>query len=379
MLTALLDTRVMVKQSMKLHKLDRALSRLLDARQLGLKYLANVTYGYTSASFSGRMPCVEIADAIVQTGRETLEHAIQTINKTEEWDARVVYGDTDSVFIHLEGCSFERAFKIGREIVDSVTRVNPYPVKLKFEKVYHPCVLQAKKRYVGAMYETPDQPTFGFDAKGIETVRRDGCPAVAKTLEKCLRMLFTSADLSPIKAYVQRQFRKILEGRVSIQDLMIAKEVKMGNYSEKGIPPPGAWLSAKLMEEDPRAEPQYGQRVPYCVAHTGPSSRLIDCVVSPRELVQNRAIHMHGIYYVTKQIIPALKRVFDLMGADVQAWYDEIPKLAKSKRFIEPQGTQASGAVRRPGAPKQRRTATIEQYYASKHCLICGELTNTRK
>lgn len=32
-----------------------------------------VTYGYTSATFSGRMPCVEIADAIVQTGRETLE------------------------------------------------------------------------------------------------------------------------------------------------------------------------------------------------------------------------------------------------------------------------------------------------------------------
>jgi len=40
---------------------------------LGLKYLANVTYGYTSASFSGRMPCVEIADSIVQTGRLTVE------------------------------------------------------------------------------------------------------------------------------------------------------------------------------------------------------------------------------------------------------------------------------------------------------------------
>ena len=26
-----------------------------------------------------------------------------------------------------------------------------------------------------------------YEAKGIETVRRDGCPAVAKILEKCLR------------------------------------------------------------------------------------------------------------------------------------------------------------------------------------------------
>jgi DNA polymerase elongation subunit (family B) len=46
---------------------------MLDAKQLTLKLLANVTYGYTSASFSGRMPLVEIADSIVSTGRETLE------------------------------------------------------------------------------------------------------------------------------------------------------------------------------------------------------------------------------------------------------------------------------------------------------------------
>lgn len=73
MLSELLDTRVMVKSSMKLIKSDKALTRVYNARQLGLKLLANVTYGYTSATFSGRMPCAEIADAIVQTGRETLE------------------------------------------------------------------------------------------------------------------------------------------------------------------------------------------------------------------------------------------------------------------------------------------------------------------
>ena len=51
----------------------QALSRILNARQLGLKFIANVTYGYTSATYSGRMPAVEIADSIVQSGRETLE------------------------------------------------------------------------------------------------------------------------------------------------------------------------------------------------------------------------------------------------------------------------------------------------------------------
>jgi DNA polymerase zeta len=73
MLTEILDTRVMVKRSMKENKNDKALLTLLESRQLGLKLLANVTYGYTGASYSGRMPCVEVADSIVQTGRETLE------------------------------------------------------------------------------------------------------------------------------------------------------------------------------------------------------------------------------------------------------------------------------------------------------------------
>lgn len=113
----------------------QALLRLLDARQLSLKFIANVTYGYTSASFSGRMPAVEIADAIVQSGRETLEKAVAFIESHDRWGARVVYGDTDSLFIYLPGKTKEEAFRIGNDIADQVTALNPPPIKLKFEKV----------------------------------------------------------------------------------------------------------------------------------------------------------------------------------------------------------------------------------------------------
>ncbi|XP_055288837.1 DNA polymerase zeta catalytic subunit isoform X2 [Moschus berezovskii] len=61
MLEEILKTRLMVKRSMKAYKQDRALSRMLDARQLGLKLIANVTFGYTAANFSGRMPCIEVS------------------------------------------------------------------------------------------------------------------------------------------------------------------------------------------------------------------------------------------------------------------------------------------------------------------------------
>lgn len=65
-------------------------------------------------------------------------------------------------------------------------------------QVYHPCVLLTKKRYVGIMHETPKQAAGVFDAKGIETVRRDTCSAVAKMLERSLRILFTSKDVSQV-------------------------------------------------------------------------------------------------------------------------------------------------------------------------------------
>lgn len=60
MLEEILETRLMVKKSMKENKGNKTLQKVLHARQLGLKLIANVTYGYTAANFSGRMPCIEV-------------------------------------------------------------------------------------------------------------------------------------------------------------------------------------------------------------------------------------------------------------------------------------------------------------------------------
>lgn len=152
------------------------------------------------------------------------------IHERQKWGAEVVYGDTDSLFISLPGKTKAEAFDIGEEIAEVVTQLNPKPIKLKFEKVYHPCILLAKKRYVGFKWESRKQTEPDFDAKGIETVRRDGTPAVQKIEEKALKILFRTADLSQVKDYFQRQCTKIMNEKVSIQDFCFAKEVKMGTY-----------------------------------------------------------------------------------------------------------------------------------------------------
>ncbi|PIO72432.1 hypothetical protein TELCIR_05646 [Teladorsagia circumcincta] len=102
LLREVLGARIMVKSSMK-HVTSKRLKRVLDARQLALKLVANVTYGYTSANYSGRMPCVEVADAILGKGRETLERAIAQVKEGNYGGARVIYGDTDSMFVLVPG------------------------------------------------------------------------------------------------------------------------------------------------------------------------------------------------------------------------------------------------------------------------------------
>ncbi|XP_063108437.1 DNA polymerase zeta catalytic subunit isoform X2 [Cavia porcellus] len=361
MLEEILKTRLMVKQSMKAYKQDKALSRMLNARQLGLKLIANVTFGYTAANFSGRMPCIEVGDSIVHKARETLERAIKLVNDTKKWGARVVYGDTDSMFVLLKGATKEQSFKIGQEIAEAVTATNPKPVKLKFEKVYLPCVLQTKKRYVGYMYETLDQKDPVFDAKGIETVRRDSCPAVSKILERSLKLLFETRDISLIKQYVQRQCMKLLEGKASIQDFIFAKEYRGSSSYKPGACVPALELTRKMVTHDRRSEPRVGERVPYVIIYGTPGVPLIQLVRRPGELLQDPTLRLNAIYYITKQILPPLARIFSLIGIDVFSWYHELPRIQK-----------AASSSR---SDLEGRKGTISQYFTTLHCPVCDDLT----
>ncbi|XP_069126103.1 uncharacterized protein [Argopecten irradians] len=362
MVEEILNTRLMVKKAMKAYKNDKALSKLLDARQLGLKLIANVTYGYTAANFSGRMPCIEVGDSIVRKARETLERAIKLVEDTPRWGARVVYGDTDSMFIELKGRSKDEAFKIGYEICDAVTAANPKPMKLKFEKVYLPCILQTKKRYVGFSYETPDQKEPIFDAKGIETVRRDACPAVAKILERTIKTLFTTRDVSQTKKYVQTQCRKLMEGKVSLQDLVFAKEYRgMAGY-KPGACVPALELSKKKLQQDRRSEPRVGERVPYVIVYGSPGLPLIQLVRSPSDLLADPSLRLNATYYITKQILPPLNRIFSLMGVNVFSWYNDMPKVTR----IVPPTVMAADS----------KKGTISSFFSVVSCPVCEEQTH---
>ncbi|XP_017877316.1 DNA polymerase zeta catalytic subunit [Ceratina calcarata] len=362
MLSEILNTRLMVKASMKIHgNANHVLQRVLHSQQLGLKLIANVTYGYTAANFSGRMPCIEVGDSVVSKGRETLERAIKIVESTPKWGAEVVYGDTDSLFILLRGKSRKDAFTIGAEIADTVTAANPPPVKLKFEKVLQPSILQTKKRYCGYMYESPEQEEPEYLAKGIETVRRDGCPAAAKILEKTLKILFDTKDLSFVKLYVTRQFDKILRQKISIQDLTFAKEFRGLRGYKPNACVPALELTKRLMRKDPRAIPRTGERVRYVIIAGAPNQALIHCVRTPMEVISDEGLSPNSIYYITKVIIPPLNRCLNLIGVDANTWYRDMTRRQTPDKVVN--------------LCKDNQKLTIRQFFSTVVCAVCGDQT----
>lgn len=357
MLSEILNMRINVRAVAAAFKNDHQLAKLCHSKQLALKLIANVTYGYASASFSGRMPNTDIADAIVATGREIMTKSIEMI-ESSHYGAKVVYGDTDSLFVYFPGRSKEDAFKFGKVLAEEVSQFMPDPVKLKFEKVYHPCVLLAKKRYAGNCFEYELQAHGKFEAKGIETVRRDGIPAQLKMVGKCLRILFETKNLSIVKEYVVKQFYKILFNKVNVKDFCFAKEVRYGSYKNEMYLPPGAVLAKKKLEKDPRSEPQYRERIPYVVTRDVTNQRIRDRSVSPEDFVASfsspNPMELDFEYYITRVLIPPLERVLNLIGVKVREWYTLMPKTTKHASLA------------------QTDILKISEFVSSKHCLRCN-------
>ncbi|OEH77917.1 DNA polymerase zeta catalytic [Cyclospora cayetanensis] len=419
-LNDILQTRVMVKQASKRYQgngqADEALLRKLDYRQFGLKMIANVTYGYTNANVSGRMPCSDVADAIVETAKATLIRAMQLIEQTQKslymrveliggrcstrvtcgpigllsfsvlmsrWGARVLYGDTDSMFVLLKDRSLEAAFSIGREIADAVTRSNPAPITLQLEKVYLPCCLVTKKRYVGNAYFSPSGPPI-FDAKGIETIRRDQCPLTSAILEKSLRLFFETRDLSKVKQMLYRQWSKMLRSQIPIRHYIFHRKAKLGTYrAETGdapagtLPPQAKVLYERLYHQrdyNGEASASYGIRVPFVFSHVagdtdvpfgasgalarGAGVRLVDCATSPD--------NVYDLLQWFRAMPKPVQRLTAQAAGHTPMRRHQLQR-QKGKHFLLKQL-----GIRSITAEGTRERLVLQKFFAATSCLFCG-------
>ena len=157
---------------------------VLNGRQLALKISAYSVYGITGATV-GKRPCLQIASSVTSYGRQMIEKTREelekkyTVENGYSHDAKVIYGDTDSVMVKFGPKHLATAMKLGQEAADYVSSKFVSPIKLEFEKVYFPYLLINKKRYAG-LYWTNTEKHDKMDSKGTETVRRDNCRLVQR-------------------------------------------------------------------------------------------------------------------------------------------------------------------------------------------------------
>ena len=328
-LKELLLTRIMIKKSMKLYDKNSDVYKFLHNRQLGIKTLANVIYGYTSAGFSGRMPNINISDSILSLGRQMLKTAIDYIENKTPYELKVVYGDTDSLFISVKNKNIKESIEIGKKLAEEITKLNPEPIKLQFEKVYCPLIFNAKKHYAGYKYE--DISSFDsikdkksaitlLDTKGLENVRRDSCNIVSKIVEKVIKILFDEKDLTKVKQYLYQCFDKIIKGKVILKDFIFSKEVKFGKYRGK-ILPPSAQVANDLHKRDQNYFAVYKQRVPYLIYNNPNGEKTLkNSVIYPYDFFDDKSLSINSNYYIT-MIKKVIERFLGQIGVNVEEWY----------------------------------------------------------
>jgi DNA polymerase delta subunit 1 len=103
---------------------------------------------------------------MIEKTKELVEQKYTKANGYE-YDATVIYGDTDSVMVLFGPGDISKCMEMGTEAANYVSGEFINPIKLEFEKVYYPYLLISKKRYAGLYWTNPNKYDK-MDAKGIE-------------------------------------------------------------------------------------------------------------------------------------------------------------------------------------------------------------------
>uniref|UniRef100_A0A7N8XBP1 DNA polymerase n=1 Tax=Mastacembelus armatus TaxID=205130 RepID=A0A7N8XBP1_9TELE len=309
----LLSARKRAKTELK-KETDPFKKQVLDGRQLALKVSANSVYGFTGAQV-GKLPCLEISQSVTGFGRQMIEQTKQlvesryTISNGYQADARVIYGDTDSVMVKLGVGTVRESMDIGKEAAEWVSSHFTPPIKLEFEKVYYPYLLINKKRYAGLYFSSCADTHDKMDCKGIETVRRDNCPLVANLINTCLQRILIDRDPQGAVAHAKEVISDLLCNRIDISQLVITKELTRTaqEYSGKQA---HVELAERMRKRDAGSAPNLGDRVPYVIIKAAKGAAAYMKSEDPIYVLENN-IPIDTQYYLEQQLSKPLLRIFE--------------------------------------------------------------------
>lgn len=278
-----------------------------------IKILMNSFYGVLGTP-ACRFSNPALANAITGTGRAMLLWSKQWFEKA---GFKVLYGDTDSLFVQGGDADADRALDQGRELTAALNRdLAQYiaatwrvtsRLELQFAKLYAKLFLPrarhsvrgASKRYAGLVHERgapSDEPRVEFI--GMEVVRRDWTDLAKQVQRELYQRLFTG---QPIEHYLAEIVRGVRAGALDAA-LVYRKNLRKDADEYTATTPPHVAAARKSVQND--ATQADGRLISYVMTTAGPEP--LDNVLHP----------LDREHYVAKQVKPVAEPVLAALGLD---------------------------------------------------------------
>jgi DNA polymerase-2 len=296
------------------------LDRFFESRETAKKEgntVASYAYKIIMNSFYGvlgtdacRFSSPHLAGAITEFGQMLLLWIRQYL---ESQGFRVLYGDTDSVFVDArlaEHITPEQAIATGASIAHSCNQALAHYVSekyqtnsrldLEFEKYYRYLILPRMrggedgraKSYAGQKWTTGG---WELEIVGMEAIRTDWTPLAQAVQRTLLEMIFTQALPPAIEHYLRTLADDLLAGKLN-EALIYRKNIRKPLDSYTKSTPPHV-KAARLLAHPARV-------IRYYMTQAGPQ---------PVEMTTAPLDYRH---YIEKQVIPIVETLQPYLGVE---------------------------------------------------------------
>src|SRR5829696_4519604 len=301
--------------------------QLYNVVSQAIKVILNASYGVMGAEIFP-LYCLPVADATAALGRTTIN---RTINKCKEIGIRVVYGDTDSIFLsNPDQKHIEQLVQWARETLG---------VDLEIDKQYRYVVFSdLKKNYLGVLSDGT------VDVKGLTGKKSHTPPFIRKAFYDILEILgkiSSEKDFEyakeKIKNVIQESAKNLEAHKIPLEELSFNVTINKslstygkktgsktvdGNSSDiyKGLPQ--HIKAAKMLVDANKREVRAGDIISYVKIKAGEGVRPVE-LSNPEEIDTEK--YLETMESTVEQVISALNFDFrSVLGKPRQQSLDEL-------------------------------------------------------
>ncbi len=304
--------------------LDRFFASRAAAQQRGdevasyvYKIIMNSFYGVLGAA-GCRFAGSALAGAVTSLGQHLLGWCRSLL---ERHGLRVLYGDTDSLFVTSDRASLS-ADEVLRLVNTELARYcrMHYAVEsrleLEFDKAYShfflprvrggPTARGRAKGYAGRIGCGPDQGRI--EVKGMEAIRTDWTPLARRFQLALLELLFAGQGAEQARELVAGIVAKMRAGSLDAE-LVYRKRLRKPVAAYTRAHPPHVRAAAQLDGEEP------GAFISYVMTARGP------------EPVERRTAPLDYDHYVERQLKPIASIFVEALGTDLDSLFEGVRQL----------------------------------------------------